>query len=69
MTEAGKEGELCVRGTSLAMGYYNNPEKTASAFCAESSEPCLSWKQSIARAMLWLSTSVVRSFSKAERIR
>ena len=32
MTEAGKEGELCVRGTSLAMGYYNNPEKTASAF-------------------------------------
>lgn len=28
----GEEGELCVRGTSLAMGYYNNPEKTASAF-------------------------------------
>ena len=26
------EGELCVRGTSLAMGYYNNPEKTAVAF-------------------------------------
>jgi amino acid adenylation domain-containing protein len=26
------EGELCVRGTSLAMGYYNNPEKTAAAF-------------------------------------
>lgn len=25
-------GELCVRGTSLAMGYYNNPEKTAAAF-------------------------------------
>ncbi len=25
-------GELCVRGTSLAMGYYNNPEKTANAF-------------------------------------
>ena len=25
-------GELCVRGTSLAMGYYNNPEKTRSAF-------------------------------------
>jgi acyl-coenzyme A synthetase/AMP-(fatty) acid ligase len=31
---AGKqeEGELCVRGSSLAMGYYNNPEKTAAAF-------------------------------------
>ena len=28
----GVEGELCVRGTSLAMGYYNNPEKTAAAF-------------------------------------
>lgn len=26
------EGELCVRGTSLAMGYYNNPEKTSLAF-------------------------------------
>lgn len=30
--QAGEEGELCVRGTSLAMGYYNNPEKTAAAF-------------------------------------
>lgn len=28
----GEIGELCVRGTSLAMGYYNNPEKTAAAF-------------------------------------
>ena len=28
----GEEGELCVRGTSLAMGYYNNPEKTATTF-------------------------------------
>lgn len=28
----GEEGELCVRGTSLAMGYYNNPEMTAAAF-------------------------------------
>lgn len=27
-----EEGELCVRGTSLAMGYYNNPEKTAASF-------------------------------------
>nr|WP_315149728.1 amino acid adenylation domain-containing protein [uncultured Flavobacterium sp.] len=30
--QGGEEGELCVRGTSLAMGYYNNPEKTAEAF-------------------------------------
>lgn len=28
----GEEGELCIRGTSLAMGYYNNPEKTKAAF-------------------------------------
>lgn len=28
----GEEGELCIRGSSLAMGYYNNPEKTAAAF-------------------------------------
>ena len=32
VTEANKEGELCIRGTSLAMGYYNNSEKTAAAF-------------------------------------
>lgn len=32
VTEANKEGELCVRGTSLAMGYYNNSEKTAASF-------------------------------------
>ena len=32
VSEPGMEGELCVRGTSLAMGYYNNPEKTAAAF-------------------------------------
>lgn len=25
-------GELCVRGTSLALGYYNNPEKTNEVF-------------------------------------
>lgn len=30
--ETDKMGELCVRGTSLAVGYYNNPEKTAEAF-------------------------------------
>lgn len=32
LVKKGEEGELCVRGTSLAMGYYNNPEKTALAF-------------------------------------
>ena len=28
----GEQGELCVRGSSLALGYYNNPEKTTAAF-------------------------------------
>lgn len=32
LAKQGEQGELCVRGTSLALGYYNNPEKTASAF-------------------------------------
>lgn len=30
--QGGEAGELCVRGTSLSMGYYNNPEKTREAF-------------------------------------
>lgn len=28
----GELGELCVRGSSLAMGYWNDPDKTAAAF-------------------------------------
>ncbi len=27
-----KEGEMCIRGTSVTLGYYNNPEKTAESF-------------------------------------
>jgi len=30
--EPGEHGELCIRGSSLAMGYWNDPEKTAAAF-------------------------------------
>ena len=32
LAETNEQGELCVRGSSLAMGYYNDPEKTAKAF-------------------------------------
>lgn len=32
VTEPGVVGELCVRGTGVATGYYKNPEKTAQAF-------------------------------------
>lgn len=32
VTEPGKSGELCVSGTALSLGYYNNPERTKQAF-------------------------------------
>ncbi len=32
ITEKGQMGELCVRGTSLSVGYYANPEKTKDVF-------------------------------------
>lgn len=37
---AGSEaGELCVRGSSLALGYWNNPEQTAKAFTVNPLNP------------------------------
>lgn len=35
----GEKGEICVRGTSLALGYYRNPEVTAKAFCQNPLNP------------------------------
>ena len=32
LCEKGITGEICVRGSSLANGYYNNPQKTSDAF-------------------------------------
>lgn len=28
----GEQGEICIRGTSLTLGYYNDPQRTADAF-------------------------------------
>lgn len=32
LAEQGEEGELCIRGTALTLGYYNDPERTGKAF-------------------------------------
>ncbi len=32
LAKMNQQGELCVRGSSLSLGYYNDPEKTAKAF-------------------------------------
>ena len=32
LAEINEQGELCVKGSSLALGYYNDPEKTAKVF-------------------------------------
>ena len=32
LAQTNEQGELCVRGPSLAMGYYNDPEKTSKVF-------------------------------------
>ena len=45
--EKNKEGELCVEGSSLALGYWNNPEQTAKAFVFRtdiSEYPCRIYK-------------------------
>lgn len=36
---AGETGEICVRGTSLALGYYNNTAETSRAFCQNPLNP------------------------------
>lgn len=32
LAQDGEEGEICIRGTSVTLGYYNNPEKTQASF-------------------------------------
>lgn len=40
ITEPDTAGEICVRGSSLALGYYRNTEKTAQAFCQNPCNDC-----------------------------
>lgn len=40
LAEQGEQGELCVRGSSLALGYYNNIERTLSAFIQNPLQKC-----------------------------
>lgn len=40
LAKDGEEGEICIRGTCLAHGYFNNPEKTAEVFVQNPLNPC-----------------------------
>ena len=40
ITEKDVVGEVCVRGTALALGYYRNPEQTAKVFCQNPLNEC-----------------------------
>lgn len=43
----GEQGEICIRGTSVSLGYINDPERTASAFVQNPLNP--SWPELIYR--------------------
>ncbi len=39
LAKVDEPGEICVRGSSLALGYYNNPERTAKGFVQNPTNP------------------------------
>lgn len=47
VTQPGRTGEICVTGTCLALGYYQDPERTAAAFCQNPLQKA--WPQPIYR--------------------
>ena len=40
LAEEGETGEITVRGTSVTLGYFNNPEKTSESFVQNPLNPC-----------------------------
>ena len=47
VTAPDETGEICVSGTCLALGYYNDPERTAAAFCQDPRQKA--WPEKIYR--------------------
>ena len=65
-SEADKTGEICVSGTAVTMGYFNNKEKTDSAFVQNPLNG--SYNEIIYRLVIWDIIMIIRKcVSRQER--
>jgi len=64
----GERGELCIRGTSLAHGYWNNPGPTAAAFVQKTRSTRITRRSSIGLVTSFMRTNAARLFSSVGRI-